>query len=325
MNKRGLQLSQEVPSLPVSLTGENAGTANEFFRHLTWPPDTSIREQLIIDAVQDVRYDGMNTGLPVGASSDERIAAYHRIYHYQLKRELGLRPDASDAEVKRVFERELNDTVEETDSSSDEMIARRECNFLGLSRGAGEKELAAARKIPSVNQRNRLGLPHYASVEQVEGAIQRIRAEALRIYLGLPIDAPEEDVLKSAVEEKVLDDQTATAKKRVLLQLPPHGAKRFLKQALDATAEARFKRYRADNQEELMRARWTAAQRAQRHALGLPENASEIDIAMADSEGVYTSRRRKLGLPEDAREAVLQQASKEYVKENPLKISSQTF
>lgn len=307
----------QVQSLSTALPLDDPDRLIEKFQAADAIPQ---RDRLVEEAIHAVIYDGINTGLPIGSPVEEKLMAYQRIYDYQLRRELGLPSDALGAVVKEAMSREINKAVGELRGSVHKTIARRERQFLKLSEQASEEEVAQARKIPAVNQRRRYGLPDDVPGWQLEEAIIQARDEAIRVFLGLPKQATELEVIRAAAEEKALDQETPADEIRLLLELSECASSTELDQAICAAYMSRMQRYHAKTKEQLMQFRAAAAQTAQRVALGLSSSASELDIAMADSEDAYTSRRRSAGLPEDAPAMHLEQVGKQQTKNQPLTI-----
>jgi hypothetical protein len=323
MNRKsdGSRTSQLRPT-EAALKSKKPATVVKAFQQLDANPDTSRKDYLLQTAIQDVKIEGISTGVPLGCDSEERMNAYQRIYQLQLRRELGLPSDTSDIAVAKAMNEEINLAMRELKKHEQHTVLRRERQFLGLSETVSEKELTEARKQPSGNERRRLGLSEDATGSQLEESIIRVREEAVRIYLGLAKDVSESEVLRAAQEEKALDEDTPAEDSRLLLGLSSICADEALDEAMEKAAQARMQRFQATNQRQLMELRIAAAQHARRHALGLPNDASEANIAAADSEAVYTMRRRNLCLPEDAPAWTLEQASKKRLRNQPLTVSA---
>jgi hypothetical protein len=311
----------QVPADRSALGSKDAGKLVQGFQQLDANPDTSRKDYLLNAALQDAKIDGINTGVPLGCGTEERLAAYQRVFKFQLIRELSLPADASDAEVAKAMNREINRAVREVAVSEKKSVVRRERQYLGLSESASQEELAQARKQPATNQRRRYGLPEHAKAADLEAAMEEAQEEALRIYLGLPKDASEADVLRVVQEEMALYEDTPAEDARLLLGLTSICADETVDEAMNTALDARRQRFHAANERELTERRMTAAQHARRHVLGLAEDASEYDIAMADSDAVYTLRRRNLDLPEDAPAWLLEQTTKQRIQEQPLAVS----
>lgn len=303
------------------LRSRNSGKLVKAFQQLDANPDNSRRDQLLNSALQDLKIDGISTGIPLGCGEEERLTAYQRIFKFQLRRELGLPADALDPEVASAMNREINRAVRELAANEQKSAMRRERQFLGISEDASLEELALARKLPAIKQRRRYKLADHANFIQLEEAIAKALEEALRIYLGLPKDASEADVTRLAQEEMALHEDTPAEDARLLLGLTSICADEAVDDAMNNALNARRERFQATNERELTERRIEAAQRARRHVLGLPEDASEHEIAIADAEAVYTLRRRNLGLPEDASAWSLEQMSKQHLKEQPFAVS----
>lgn len=305
----------------AAIKSKKPGEVVRAFQQLDAKPDTSRQEYLLQIALQDAKIDGLSTGVPLGDSTEERMEAYQRVYKLQLRRELGLSPETPYLEVAKAMNDEINLAVRELKRNEHKTVLRRERQFLGVAEDASAEELIEARKRQARNERLRLGLPEGASESELENALFRAREEAVRIYLGLSKDAPESEVNRAAQHEKALDEDTPAEDSRLLLGLSSICADETLDEAMDNAAKARMQRYQATNLRELTERRNAAAQRARRHVYGLPEGASELDIAIADSESVYTMRRRNLNLPEDAAAWSLEQASQKRLKSQPLAVS----
>lgn len=313
--------SSQFQMTEAALKSKKPANVVKAFQQLDVNPDTSRKDYLLLTAIQDAKIEGIATGVPLGDANEERMNAYQRIYQLQLRRELGLSCETSDLEVAKAMNEEINLAIRELKKNEQKTVLRRERQFLGLSEEASQEELAEARKQPARNERRRLGLPENATRSQLEDALLQVREEAVRIYLGLSKDASEAEVIQAAQEEKALDENTPAEDSRLLLGLSSISADEALDEAMENAARARMQRFQATNERHLTGRRIAAAQHARRHALGLPEDASELDIAMADSESVYTMRRRNLNLAEDASAWSLEQTSKKRLKSQPLAVS----